>query len=98
MAPPPTEPVTAGCPSVPRDDTRAADGLASVVIPHEGDWAPLPPVLENPTPAVDSCSEIWTALIQRYGRACLDAHQWEWQDGDWLPHYRYQLVSTITEL
>ena len=52
----------------------------------------------NPTPAADSRREIWTALTKRYGRARLDAHQWEWRDGDWLPHYRYRPVSTITEL
>ncbi|KAF8421337.1 hypothetical protein L210DRAFT_857074, partial [Boletus edulis BED1] len=46
----------------------------------------------------DPRSEIWVALTKRYGRAHLDAHEWEWRDGDWLPHYRYQPVSMITEL
>ena len=102
---PPTEPVTAGCPGMPQDDTRAlalqamvADGPASVVVLHEGDQAPFPLMPGNPTLAADLYQEIWTALTKRYGRAWLDAHQWEWRDGDWLPHYQYWPVSTITEL
>ena len=43
-------------------------------------------------------TETWVSLVERYGRARLDAHEWEWKDGDWLPHYRYQAVRAITEL
>ena len=42
--------------------------------------------------------EVWSVLTRCYGRMCLDAHEWEWRDGNWLPYYRYQPVCTITEL
>jgi len=61
---------------------------------------PLAPVPESsPKSApLDVCSEVWTALTEHYGRSRLDAHEWEWRDSDWLPHYRYQPVHAITEL
>ncbi|KAN0080020.1 hypothetical protein V8E55_009586 [Tylopilus felleus] len=61
---------------------------------------PLAPVPESsPKSApLDVCSEVWSALTEHYGRSHLDAHEWEWRDSDWLPHYRYQPVHAITEL
>jgi hypothetical protein len=92
-----------GLPVVPSLDgltIPSPAGVAQAVL-REGSQAPLALMPENPstlTAVADSRSEIWTALTKRYGRARLDAHGWEWKDSDWLPHYRYQPVSMITEL
>jgi hypothetical protein len=46
----------------------------------------------------DPHSEKWAALLVKYGREKLDAHEWEWRNGDWLPRYRYQPVDAITDI
>ncbi|KAH0829061.1 hypothetical protein J3R83DRAFT_2518, partial [Lanmaoa asiatica] len=46
----------------------------------------------------DPRSEKWAQLTTKYGHAKLDAHEWEWRGDDWLPTYRYQPVSVITDL
>jgi hypothetical protein len=46
----------------------------------------------------DPRSEKWAALLTKYGRDKLDAHEWEWKSGDWLPRYRYQPVEVITDI
>ena len=69
---------------------------------------PVAAVAENPPMATttsmiatDPHSETWpqwVSLVEHYRRAWLNAHKWEWKDGDWLPHYQYQAVGAITEL
>jgi hypothetical protein len=46
----------------------------------------------------DPRSEKWAALLAKHGREKLDAHEWEWRNGDWLPWYRYQPVDAITDV
>jgi hypothetical protein len=39
----------------------------------------------------------WDALIEKYGDARVQKHQWEWVKGDFVPYYIYPSVSQITE-
>ena len=80
-------PVPQAAASLPQDSPQAP---LQCFVPDSG-------LSSDPAPS-DPRSEIWSALLRRYGRGRLDAHKWEWRDGDWLPHYRYQPIHTITEL
>jgi len=39
----------------------------------------------------------WMVLNETFG-TCMSSHEWDLEDGDYLPHYEYQPVSHITDV
>lgn len=70
--------------------------------------APLPPFqnFEAPPPSIIQCTDPlaaaqraeWSQITSKYGLSFANAHQWDWEDGSFLPQYDYQPVNCITDI
>jgi hypothetical protein len=78
--------------------TTAHKGAATYSLPSQ------PPALPGPRPSAehgDPAKELkWAELIARFDEVQLRRHAWEWvcKDKDWLPIYKYQPVTTISDI
>jgi hypothetical protein len=56
----------------------------------------IPHITENALK--ESKQSKWTALVKQFGAGRVAQHEWDWEDGDFLPVYEYQHVSCITDV
>lgn len=62
---------------------------------------PVPPALRPSAEHEDPVKELkWTKLTAHFNESQLRQHAWEWvvKDKDWLPIYKYQQVTTISDI
>lgn len=58
-----------------------------------------PAVSRNATDVLMAAKQLkWTALLEQFGATHVNNHDWDWEDGDFLPRYEYQSVSRITDI
>src|SRR5262245_46729862 len=61
---------------------------------------PMPPPSQCMSTGIPIREAKWAELTSPFDEACLRRHLWEWieKDKDWLPIYRYQPVSAISDI
>jgi hypothetical protein len=61
----------------------------------------LPPSAPSAAQHVDAITESkhlkWAAITQKFNQQA-GTHEWDWEDGDYLPRYEYQPITCITDV
>lgn len=67
-------------------------------LPSSGMHSSAPAAAQHVDAITTSKHLKWATITEKFGIERTSMHQWDWEDGDYLPCYEYQTVTSITDV